>query len=79
MKNKIFILIVFSLLLSNFIYKNIWNFKYNNCKRSMENKYQENTNHNITTKILKNNFTELIINKGSNDNIKINMISFFMR
>jgi hypothetical protein len=81
MKNKIFFFIFLSLLSSNYIYKTIWNLKYNNPPK--ENTPQEKNNpqeknkkikKNIEGDILENNFTEIIINKGYKDNIKINMI-----
>lgn len=79
MKNKILLLIVFSLLISNYIYRSIWHLKYKNSPthikenicQSSENK---NFNKTIKAQIVKNNFTELIIDKGTNENIKVNMI-----
>ena len=74
MKNKIFLLIIFSLLLSNYVYKTIWNFKYNNISQK-EIPYENNLKkHGLKGEIIKNNFTEIIINKGTSHNLKINMI-----
>lgn len=80
MKKKILLLIVFSLLLSNYIYRSIWHLKYKNSPigpikenicQSLDDKNFKKT---IKAQIVKNNFTELIIDKGTNENIKVNMI-----
>lgn len=78
MKNKFLLIIIFCLLTSNYIYRKIWHIKYNIIYRNKNNRNIHNEKLNkpykIEATILENNFTELIINKGSNHNIKINMV-----
>lgn len=78
MKKKSLLLVICLLLLSNYIYKTIWYIKYsrriyNNIVPSEEAK-NNITNKGLSGEVLENNFTDIIINKGYRQNIKINMI-----
>jgi hypothetical protein len=78
-KNKLLLIIIFFLLASNKIIKKIYIFKYN---KNSENSYtkekneitKKNDNQKNFCKILKNNFTEIIINEGSLNGVKVNNI-----
>jgi hypothetical protein len=79
-KNKFLLLIVLCLLISNLLYQKIYNFQFNKIKKDIENESKDNSinennkSYKRSCQILENNFTEIIINEGSDHNIKINMI-----